>query len=369
MENFFAPLFTIVPFLAVLTVIVFVHELGHYLVARWNNVAVEVFSIGFGPELFGFNDKNGTRWKLSAIPLGGYVKFLGDMNAASVPDHTNVQNFDDAIKPTLFFYKSVWQRISIVLAGPAANIIFTFFVLYALLIGFGRYTLEAKIDEVNVGSPAEISGLLAGDKIVRADGYMVRSFADFQRVIATSPDKDVIVEIDRHGEIQTLTVHTGSRERTDQFGNSATIGFLGVSRQATQEDVIFVRPAPLEAVFITVDEMVLIVDRSFSFIGELLLGRGDVDQLGGPVKIAQISGEAASIGIFTLINLMALLSLNIGIFNLFPIPMLDGGHFIYYLYEVVRGKPLGQKAQEIGFRIGLMLVLSLMVFSLFNDLF
>ncbi|MGJ8528251.1 RIP metalloprotease RseP [Maritalea sp.] len=369
MESFLAPLYTIVPFLAVLTVIVFVHEMGHYLVARWNGIAVEVFSIGFGPELWGFNDKNGTRWKICAVPLGGYVKFVGDMNAASVPNHDQLETLDPQTKSSLFYFKNVWQRIAVVIAGPIANILFTFVVLYGLLMGLGRYTLDATIDEVQPDTPASISGMMPLDKIVRVDGYMVRSFGDFQRLIATSPDRDVVVQVDRQGQIIDLNVRTGVREREDRFGNTSKIGFLGVSRQAEQEDVVFVRPNPVEAVFITIDDMVLIVDRSFAFLGELIVGRGDVEQLGGPVKIAQISGEAAALGIFTLINLMALLSLNIGIFNLFPIPMLDGGHLFYYLYEVVRGKPLSQRIQEIGFRFGLVIVMSLMVFSLINDIF
>jgi len=369
LENLSALFFTVVPFLAVLTIIVFVHEMGHYLVARWNGIAVQEFSIGFGPELVGFNDKNGTRWKLCAVPLGGYVKFLGDMNAASVPDHDDLEQFDEQTKTSLFFYKNVWRRIAVVIAGPLANIIFTFLVLYALLVGLGRYTLEAKIDGVEPQSPAAIAGLMPEDKIVRVDGYLVRSFSDFQRIVATSPDRDIVIEIDRLGSDLALNVHTGLRDSTDRFGNVSKIGYLGVSRTAAKEDVVFVRPRPVEAVFITIDEMILIVDRSFKFLGELIVGKGDVDQLGGPVKIAKISGEAASIGIFTLINLMALLSLNIGIFNLFPIPLLDGGHLVFYTYEVIRGKPLSLRVQEMGFRFGLLMVMSLMLFSVFNDIF
>ncbi|MCZ4273035.1 RIP metalloprotease RseP [Maritalea porphyrae] len=369
MENIVALFFMIVPFLAVLTIIVFVHEMGHYLVARWNGIAVQVFAIGFGPELFGFNDKNGTRWKVCAIPLGGYVKFVGDMNAASMPNREGLEQFDAQTQSSLFFYKNVWQRIAVVIAGPIANIIFTFIVLYALLVGLGRYTLEAQIDGVEPQSPASIAGFMPEDRIVRVDGYLIRSFGDFQRIVATSPERDILVEIDRLGTAMTLDVRTGVRERTDQFGNISNVGYLGVSRNATQEDVIFVRPNPVEAVVITVDEMILIVDRSFKFLGELLVGKGDVDQLGGPVKIAKISGEAATLGVFTLINLMALLSLNIGIFNLFPIPMLDGGHLVYYFYEVVRGKPLSEKFQEMGYRFGMFIVLSLMVFSVVNDIF
>lgn len=369
LENLFAFFGSVVPFLIVLTIIVFVHEMGHYLVARWNGVAVQAFSVGFGPELFGFNDKNGTRWKLCAIPLGGYVKFLGDMNAASVPDFEANDGLDEKTRSVMFQHKNVWQRIAVVVAGPIANILFTFIILYGLLLGLGRYTLEARIDEVQPDGPAAIAGLMPDDRVLEVDGYKVRSFSDFQRLVATSPNKEIIVKIERFGAERDIAVQTGVVERTDRFGNTSEIGYLGVVRDATQEDVIFVRPSPIEAVFITIEDMVLIVHRSFEFIGRLIIGQGDVDQLGGPVKIAKISGEAASIGIFTLVNLMALLSLNIGIFNLFPIPMLDGGHLMFYIYEVLRGKPLSPKAQEYGFRFGLLLVLGLTVFVTTNDIF
>jgi regulator of sigma E protease len=369
LENLFAFFGSVVPFLIVLTIIVFVHEMGHYLVARWNGVAVQAFSIGFGPELWGFNDKNGTRWKICAIPLGGYVKFLGDMNAASVPDFDADDELDPQTRSVMFQHKNVWQRIAVVIAGPVANVLFTFIVLYGLLLGLGRYTLEARIDEVQADGPAAVAGLMADDRILEVDGYKVRSFGDFQRLVATSPNKEIIVKIERFGAERDIPVKTGVVERTDRFGNTSEIGYLGVLRDATQEEVVFVRPSPVEAVFITIEDMVLIVHRSFEFLGRLIIGQGDVDQLGGPVKIAKISGEAASIGIFTLVNLMALLSLNIGIFNLFPIPMLDGGHLMFYIYEVVRGKPLSPKAQEYGFRFGLLLVLGLTIFVTTNDIF
>ena len=357
----------IVPFLVVLTVIVFVHEMGHYLVARWNGVAIHTFSVGFGRELVGWNDRHGTRWRISAIPLGGYVRFVGDMNPASVPDPEAAANVDPALAPRLFVNKNVWQRIAIVAAGPIANVLLTFLILYALLLGYGRYTIPPVISEVISGSVAEAAGFLPGDEILAVDGYAVRGFEDFQRYVATSPERLVVVDLVRAGAEQTLTLVPEAVEVEDRFGNDQRIGRIGVSRDVEDTDVTLYRPGPVEAVGMTFEEIRFIVQRTAAFLGDFFVGRGDVEQLGGPVKVAKVSGEVATLGFVALINLMALLSLNIGIFNLLPVPMLDGGHLLYYLVEAVRGRPLSMRIQEIGFRFGFALVLALMVFTLFND--
>jgi regulator of sigma E protease len=357
----------VVPFLVVLTIIVFVHEMGHYLVARWNGIAIQAFSIGFGPELIGFNDKHGTRWKLSAIPLGGYVRFVGDMNAASMPDEAFIERAGPELSRQLFVNKNVWQRISVVIAGPVANIIFTLLVLYALLLGYGRYTIPAVLDTVPVESVAGQAGLAEGDRIVSVDGYAVRGFEDFQRLIATAPERQVRITFDRAGRTETVTAVPQAVTTTDRFGNSHRIGRLGVTKNVDQSDVVLYRPNPVEAIGMTFEEVRFIVDRTVAFLGDFFVGRGDVEQLGGPVKVAKVSGEVASLGIVALINLMALLSLNIGIFNLLPIPVLDGGHLVYYLAEAARGKPLSQRVQDIGNRFGLAVVFTLMVFTTFND--
>ncbi|MDB5530163.1 MAG: rseP [Devosia sp.] len=357
----------VLPFLVVLTVIVFVHEMGHYLVARWNGIAIATFSIGFGPELVGWDDKHGTRWKISAIPLGGYVRFVGDMNAASVPDPDAVENADPELAPHLFVNKNVWQRIAVVVAGPLANVILTFVILYALLLGYGRYTIPPVITAVTAGSVAEQAGLEAGDTIIAVDGYVVRGFEDFQRFVATSPARQVSLAIERNGAPQTLTLTPEAVEVQDRFGNNQRIGRIGVSRDVADNDVTLYRPGPVEAMGMTVEEIRFIVQRTGAFLGDFFVGRGDVEQLGGPVKVAKVSGEVATLGVVALINLTALLSLNIGIFNLLPVPMLDGGHLLYYLIEAARRKPLSMKVQEIGFRFGFALVLALTVFTLFND--
>ena len=357
----------VIPFLAVLTIIVFVHEMGHYLVARWNGVAIHSFSIGFGRELFGWNDRHGTRWKISAIPLGGYVRFIGDMNPAGVPDPETVASIDPAMAPRLFVNKSVWQRIAIVVAGPLANVLLTFLILYALLLGYGRYTVPAVIGEVVPGSVAEAAGFETGDQILSVDGYVVRGFEDFQRYVATSPGREVTIELERGTSESVVRLVPEPVVIQDRFGNDQRIGRIGVSRDVSDTDVVLYRPGPVEAVGMTVEEIRFIIQRTGEFIGDFFVGRGDVEQLSGPVKVAKVSGEVATLGVIALINLMALLSLNIGIFNLLPIPMLDGGHLLYYLVEAIRGRPLSMRVQELGFRFGFALVVALMVFTLFND--
>jgi regulator of sigma E protease len=357
----------VIPFLAVLTVIVFVHEMGHYLVARWNGVAIQTFSVGFGRELIGWTDRHGTRWRISAIPLGGYVRFLGDMNEASLPDPDAASRIDPALAPRLFVNKSVWQRIAVVAAGPIANLLLTFFVLYALLVGYGRYTIPPVIGEVVAGSVAESAGLESGDRITAVDGYVVHGFEDFQRYVATSPDRAVTVDLERAGQDVTLSLTPEATQVEDRFGNNQRIGRIGVTRSVEEADITLYRPGPVEAVGMTIEEIRFIIQRTAAFIGDFFVGRGDVEQLGGPVKVAKVSGEVATLGIIALINLMALLSLNIGIFNLLPIPMLDGGHLLYYFAEAIRGKPLSMRVQEIGFRFGFALVMALMVFTVFND--
>ncbi|VAW16960.1 Intramembrane protease RasP/YluC, implicated in cell division based on FtsL cleavage [hydrothermal vent metagenome] len=359
----------ILPFVGVLTIIVFVHEMGHYWVARWSGIAIHTFSIGFGPELIGRTDRLGTRWRLSLIPLGGYVRFVGDMNAASVPDPEAVKDIDPALRDRLFSQKSVWKRIAVVVAGPLANVLFTFIVLYGILLGYGRYVVDPVIDQVVANSPAATAGLAGGDRVVAVDGFKVRSFSDFQRLVSTSPERPVTIEVERNDQKMQFVLTPDPVEIVDRFGNNIRIGRIGVTRSIETGDYTLFRPSPIEAIAMTGEEVRFLVERTFAFLSDFFVGRGDVKQLGGPVKVAQVSGEVASLGFVALLNLTALLSLNIGIFNLFPIPLLDGGHLMYYLFEAIKGRPLSRKTQEIGFRIGLLLVGSLMLFTIFNDIF
>ncbi|WP_196258285.1 RIP metalloprotease RseP [Pelagibacterium limicola] len=358
----------IIPFLGVLTVIVFVHEMGHYLVARWNGIAVDAFSIGFGPELLGWTDRRGTRWKLSAIPLGGYVRFTGDMNVASVPDPDVNDKYDEQTARTLFANKNVWQRMAVVVAGPAANVIFTFLILYAMLLGYGRLTLDPVISGVVPDSPAAIAGFESGDRVLFVDGFKVRGFEDFQRLVATAPERQVTVVIERASEVMNIVVVPASETTTTRFGRDLKVGRIGVTRDVGENDIVLYHPSPIEAVGMTFEEIRFIIDRTLAFFGDLFVGRGDLDQIAGPVGMAQVSGEVATLGLLALVNLTALLSLNIGLINLLPVPMLDGGHLVYYAIEAVRGRPLSQRIQEVGYRIGFALVCTLMVFTLVNDL-
>ncbi len=368
MDFVLQPLSFVVPFLVVLTVIVFVHEMGHYLVARWNGIAIQTFSVGFGPELIGFNDRHGTRWRLSAIPLGGYVRFVGDMNPASMPDQQFIEQASPELRDRLFVNKSVWQRIAVVAAGPAANVLLTFLILYALLLGYGRYQTAPVLQTILPDSPAVEAGLQPGDRVLSVDGFQVRSFDDFQRLVATAPERQVTIVLERDGATETVTAVPRLSESTDRFGNVRRIGLLGISNTFEQTDFELYRPGPVEAIGMTLEEVRFIIDRTAAFLGDFFVGRGDVEQLGGPIKVAQVSQQVSTLGIVALINLMALLSLNIGIFNLLPIPMLDGGHLMYYFAEAVRGRPLSQRVQEIGYRFGLALVLTLMIFTVVNDL-
>lgn len=350
-----------------LTVIVFVHEMGHYLVARWNGVAIQTFSIGFGKELWGFTDKLGTRWRISAVPLGGYVRFVGDANAASMPDPEAEALLPPEERGRLFTNKNVWQRMAVVVAGPVANVLFTFLLLYALTLGYGRYTITPVIGEVVPGGVAAEAGLVAGDVVTAVDGFTVRGFEDFQRLIATSPGRPVTVVVDRDSASLSFSLTPESVETTDRFGNPHRIGRIGVSRSIEEGDVQFYRPGAIEAVNMTVEDMNLIVVRTVAFIGDLFTERRDFRNLGGPVEIAKASGEIASLGPTALVFFIATVSLSIGLFNLLPIPMLDGGHLVFYIAEAVRGRPLSPQVQELGFRVGFAAIMSLFILVLVTN--
>jgi regulator of sigma E protease len=357
----------VLPFLFGLSVVVFFHELGHFLVARWCGVRVLTFSVGFGPEIVGFNDRHGTRWKLAWIPLGGYVKFFGDDNAASVPDEAAVASMTEAEKRQSFFHQPVGRRAAVVAAGPIANFILAIVIFATIFAIYGRMTTAARVDAVLPDSAAAAAGLKPGDVVLAIDGKAIESFSDMQRVVSASAGRTLTLRIDRGGAPTTLTATPALTRGKDGFGNASCQGVLGVSQARAAGDLKTEHVDPLMAVWLGTQETWAIIDRTFSFIGGLFAGRECADQLGGPIRIAQISGQVASLGFMPVLQLAAMLSVSIGLLNLFPVPLLDGGHLMFYLIEVVRGRPLSTKAQEIGFRIGFAIVAMLMIFTLWND--
>jgi len=365
----------IIPFLCVLTLIVFVHELGHFLVARWCGVRIMVFSVGFGPELLGFNDRHGTRWKFAAIPLGGYVKFFGDENAASVPDTAAIASMSDAEKRDSFAAKSLPARAAIVAAGPIANFLLAIVIFAGVFMVYGKQSIPPRVDKIQPESAAAAAGFQPGDLVVSIDGRTINDFSDMQRIVSLNAGRSLEIIVLRGNERVTLRATPTLRETKDNFGNVQRIGQLGI--QATQQGPVQAEPlAPLPALVQGVQKTWDIVDTTMTYIGGVLFGRQSADQLGGPARIAQISGQVWKHGMENggflnaltgLISLAGVISVSIGLLNLFPVPLLDGGHLLFYAIEAVRGKPLSERAQEVGFRIGLALVLMLMIFATFQD--
>ena len=358
----------LLPFLFVLTIVVFFHELGHFLVARLCCVRVLTFSVGFGPEIVGFNDRHGTRWKISAIPLGGYVKFFGDEDAASTPDQSSLSSMSAAEQKDSFHHKSVGRRAAIVAAGPIANFILAILIFAAIFTFYGRPSTSARVDAIQPESAAAQAGFVVGDVIVAINGRPIETFAEMQRVVSTNAGQQLTVTVERGGATQDLRATPSLREVKDNFGNVHRIGVLGITRSMGASDAQLEKvPAP-QAVVMGAQETWFVIDRTLSYIGGIFTGRESADQLGGPIRIAQVSGQVATVGFIAIMNLAAVLSVSIGLLNLFPVPLLDGGHLLFYAIEAIRGKPLSERAQEMGFRIGLALVVMLMIFATFNDI-
>jgi regulator of sigma E protease len=358
----------LVPFLFVLTLVVFFHELGHFIVARWCGVRVLVFSIGFGPELLGFNDRRGTRWKICAIPLGGYVKFFGDDNAASVPDQAALASMSEEERRHSFVHQPVGQRAGIVVAGPLANFLLAIAIFAGLFMLFGKPSTSARVDAVQPGSAAEGAGFQPGDLVVSINGREIDSFSDMQQIVSTSAGETLVFEVQRAGKLITLKATPTLKEVKDRFGNVHRQGILGITRSPSPDDTHFQPVGPLKALELGVQRTWFVVERTLSYIGGVVSGREAADQLGGPIRIAQVSGQVASEGFPSLLSLTAVLSVSIGLLNLFPVPLLDGGHLLFYAIEALRGKPLSERAQEVGFRIGLAIVVMLMIFATYNDI-
>ena len=356
-------------FLFVLTVVVFVHELGHFWVGRRCGVGVKAFSIGFGRELFGWNDRHGTRWKISAIPLGGYVKFVGDMNGASVPDDATLARMSPGERAISFHHQSLPKRAAIVAAGPIANFLLAILVFAAVTYVGGRQVLSPRIDSVQPGSAAERAGFQPGDLVLSIDDRGITSFTDMQRLISTSGGDTLAFVVERGSRRVNLQAVPAIREvEVPGFGKQR-IGQLGLQGSKDPADLRFVRYGLVESLGLGVSETWSVIDRTLNYLGKLVSGRESPQQLSGPIGIMRVSGEIATLGGFApLVSLIAILSVSIGLLNLFPIPLLDGGHLLFYAIEAARGRPLSDRAQEIGFRIGLALVVMLMLFATWNDI-
>ncbi|MDH3234353.1 MAG: RIP metalloprotease RseP [Alphaproteobacteria bacterium] len=444
----------VIPFLVILTILVFVHEMGHYTVARMNGVRVETFSIGFGREIFGWNDRSGTRWKFSLIPLGGYVKMFGDANAASAGSE-GLETMTPAERKVSFHHKSVGARSAIVFAGPFINYVFALLVLICLFMFYGQPFTPPKIGVVTPDGPAATAGLKPGDRIVAIDGQSVARFEEAIQLIRLNPEIKVVVSVERDGKRIDIPVTPTKHTVTDRHDNKHVIGRIGVTPfsaavvdkvqaksaaaavgMRTGDRIVSVARTPVRsfeemaqvirdnpgrtvalgvirdgrritlrptlarfeiklrsgetmtigrlgitrkrveyvqhgfgtAAWQAVRETVAMTRATATAIGQMIEGKRSTKDLGGPLKIAEISGQMAQLGIREYIWFMAILSLHLCLINLFPVPMLDGGHLVFYAYEAVAGKPLGERAQEYGFRIGLALVLTLMLFVTWNDI-
>lgn len=357
----------IVPFIAVLTIVVFFHELGHFLVGRWCGIKVDAFSIGFGPELFAFVDRRGTRWRFAALPLGGYVKFHGDANGASMADDAAIEAMPAVERAVTFAAQPIWKRAATVAAGPVANFILAIVILSGVFYVYGRSVLTPRVDGVTPGSAAEAAGFKAGDLVLEIDGKKVDTFNDLQRIVTISPDVALTFLVDRDGKAVRLTATPKLHEVSSPIGKSR-VGQLGVMAGGKREDWRTETYGVTDSVRLAARETWFVVEQTAGYLGKLAVGRESPDQLSGPAGLAQVSGEMAKIGMSALLNLVAILSISIGLLNLVPIPLLDGGHLLFYAIEAIRGRALNERAQEIGFRIGIAVVGGLMVLATYNDI-
>ncbi|MDA9065356.1 RIP metalloprotease RseP [Candidatus Pelagibacter sp.] len=359
----------ILPFIALIVVVVFIHEYGHYYFAKRFGVGVTDFSIGFGKEMFGWNDKSGTRWKVCVIPLGGYVKFFGDRNVYSQADNEKIiKEYSKEDQDKLFVLKPLYQRALIVFGGPLANFLLAILIFFSVYTFAGKDFTPAVINEVQKNSPAMVAGLKDNDIVVSIDGNEVKSIMEISKYIMMSTDEFINFTVNRYDQDLTFRVKPNIVEGEDNLGNKISKRMVGIKLGAYNNEVNHVKLGPAKALFYAVNEVYYVSTSSLKYIGSMIVGNGDTSQLGGPIRIAKISGQVAEFGILPFISLMAYISISLGLINLFPIPMLDGGHLMFYGIEKVLGRPLSQKTQEGFFRIGLFLLLSLMFFTTFNDL-
>jgi regulator of sigma E protease len=355
-------------FLLVLSIVVFIHELGHFLVARWCGVTVKTFSIGFGKEIFGFTDSKGTRWRFAWIPLGGYVKFLDDANAASQPSTESLAKMTAAEQAGAFQTKPLWRRAAIVAAGPIANFLLAVAIYTGLNATIGIRTITPSIGEVIADMPAAAAGVQPGDVIKSIDGWTIEGFEDVQRIVSVNGDRKLMFGIDRDGKMLQIEITPQVQDENDTFGGTFRRGLIGVKPSMAPNAIETKRVGLLEALRLGARQTYTNISQTVQGIGDMITGRQSPDQMGGPILIAQVTGRVAELGAVAMLSWIAFVSANIGFLNLLPIPVLDGGHLLFYAIEAVRRRPLSQRMQEIGFQIGIALVLMLMVYVSFNDI-
>ena len=359
----------ILPFVVLILIVVFIHEYGHYYFAKKYGVGVTDFSIGFGQEIFGWNDKSGTRWKICWIPLGGYVKFFGDRNVYSQADHKEIlEKYSEEDQKKLFTLKPLYQRSLIVFGGPLANFLLALVILFSIYTFVGKDFTPAVINEVQKDSPAMAGGLKQNDVILEIDGNQVKSIMDVSKYITMSTDEIIDFKVKRSYDELFLKIKPKTVIGEDNLGNQVNKRIVGIKLGAYNNEINHVKLGPAQAFLQSVNEVYFVTVSSLKYLGSMFTGKGDTSQLGGPIRIAKISGQVAEFGIVPFISMMAYISISLGLINLFPIPMLDGGHLMFYGFEKILGRPLSQKTQEGFFRIGMFLLLSLMFFATFNDL-
>ena len=359
----------ILPFIALILVVVFIHEYGHYYFAKRYGVGVTDFSIGFGQEIFGWNDKSGTRWKICWIPLGGYVKFFGDRNVFSQADQEKIiKRYNEEDRKKLFVLKPLYQRVLIVFGGPLANFLLALVIFFSIYTFIGKDFTPAVINEVQSDSPAMVGGLKQNDVILEIDGNEVQSIMDVSKYIMMSTDDFIDFKVKRSYDELLLKIKPNIVLSEDNLGNKINKRVVGIKLGAQNNEINHVKLGPAKAIYHAAHEVYYVSTSSLKYIGAMIFGKADTSQLGGPIRIAKISGQVAEFGLLAFISMMAYISISLGLVNLFPIPMLDGGHLMFYAFEKVLGRPLSQNTQEGFFRIGLFVLLSLMVFTTFNDL-
>ena len=359
----------LIPFIVLLTIVVFVHEYGHYYFARRYNVGVTDFSIGFGKELFGINDKNGTRWKFCLIPLGGYVKFFGDRNVFSQSEQNEIlKKYSTEDQKKLFTLKPLYQRSLIVFGGPLANYLLAILIFSLIFIFVGKDFTPAKISNVQLDSPAYVAGLKTNDVIISINNQKVESVMEVPKLINSSTKENISLVILRNTEEINFRIKPKIIDGEDNLGNKVKQKIIGVQISPLNDEIKRERLGPATAVYYATKETWFVTKTTLLFVGSMFKGKGDTSQLGGPIRIAKITGQVSQLGFLAFLSIMAYISISLGLINLFPIPMLDGGHLMFYLFEKILGRPLSQRTQEGFFRIGLFLLLSLMFFTTINDL-